>query len=457
MSQIEWDFSTTEQDEDLDPQEPHVYSVSELNGLIRESLEGQFSQIWIKGEISNFKAHSSGHFYFSLKDEKAQINAVMFRGLNSKLKFRPETGMEVLVQGKITVYEPRGNYQVFCQTMEPVGAGALQMAFEQLKKKLASEGLFAPERKKARPALPKHIAIVTSPTGAAIRDMLNVLSRRFKAAKVTVIPALVQGGAAAPSIVEGIQMANRLKDADVLIVGRGGGSMEDLWAFNEESVARAIVASRLPVISAVGHEVDFTIADFVADLRAPTPSAAAELVVKNVTELLSNIQELRRRLLYAQQGRLNEMKQKLQHLTKQLVDPRRRLQESMQRLDELATRLETAGRRQIQFFRQRVGSYQARLRNPKETVTRLRRTLGQLDQKLRYVNTQNMKSARWRLKELMGLLDSLSPLKVVDRGYSILKSKDRVISRTDQVKPGDQITAQVKDGLIELEVKGIRD
>jgi exodeoxyribonuclease VII large subunit len=291
--------------------EPKVLSVSDLNRYIKELLEGQFATIWLKAEISNFKAHTSGHFYFSLKDSRAQISAVMFRGYNGQLRFRPEDGMEVLVRGKITVYEPRGNYQIFCEMMEPVGAGALQKAFEQLKAKLQKEGLFDEARKRPLPALPRHIAIVTSPTGAAIRDMLNVLGRRFKGAHVTVIPCKVQGDAAPGEIVEAIKLAQKLKDVDVMIVGRGGGSIEDLWAFNDERVARAIAAARVPVISAVGHEIDFTIADFVADLRAPTPSAAAELVVRNAADLVDRLRGYQRALTLALAQRMNFSREQL--------------------------------------------------------------------------------------------------------------------------------------------------
>ena len=235
--------SSFEFDLDSSNREPLVYSIAEINGLIRKKLEGDFTNIWLRGEISNFKAHTSGHFYFSLKDDSAQINAVMFKGLNSKLKFRPENGMEVLVRGKITVYEPRGNYQIFCESMEPVGAGALQKAFEQLKAKLEKEGLFAAERKRPIPHFPQHIGLVTSPTGAALKDILNVLRRRYRAARITLAPALVQGTEAPQSIVQAIQLINQVQDIDVLIVGRGGGSIEDLWAFNEEIVVRAAAES----------------------------------------------------------------------------------------------------------------------------------------------------------------------------------------------------------------------
>lgn len=249
-------------------QKTDVFSVEQLNRLIRQTIEGNINTIWVRGEISNFKPHSSGHFYFSLKDKQSQIKAVMFRGYNSRLKFKPKDGTEVIVRGKISVYEPRGDYQIICEMMEPVGAGALQKAFEDLKLKLKSEGLFDPAKKRPIPLLPRHVAIVTSPTGAAIQDMLNVLSRRNRSVRITLVPTIVQGEAAAPQICEAMKKAFLLPDLDAVIVGRGGGSIEDMWCFNDENLARIIASSPVPVISAVGHEIDFTIADFVADLRA---------------------------------------------------------------------------------------------------------------------------------------------------------------------------------------------
>ena len=264
-----------------------VYSVEQLNRQIRQLIEGNLGTVWVRGELSNFKAHSSGHFYFSLKDAKSQLTAVMFRGHNSRLKFKPHDGLEVIVRGKVTVYEPRGNYQIVAEMMEPVGAGALQKAYEQLREKLKAEGLFDPKTKRPLPSLPKHVALVTSPTGAAIRDMLNILKRRNPMIEITLVPTNVQGATAAPQICEALKKAYRLPDLDAVIVGRGGGSIEDLWAFNDEALARVIKQSPVPIISAVGHEIDFTIADFVADLFAPTPSASAELVSKSVTYLVS--------------------------------------------------------------------------------------------------------------------------------------------------------------------------
>ncbi len=440
----------------LGQEEPHIYSVSEINSNIRQQLEGRFALLWIKGEISNFKAHSSGHFYFSLKDNKSQINAVMFRGFNSRLKFRPEDGAEVLVRGKITVYEPRGNYQIFCELMEPVGAGALQRAFEQLKSKLAQEGLFEASRKRALPPLPQHVAVVTSPTGAAIRDILHVLRRRFAGLRVTVVPALVQGETAPASIVKGLQLAAQLSDVDVIIVGRGGGSMEDLWAFNDEFVARAIVASSVPVISAVGHEVDFTIADFVADLRAPTPSAAAEVVVKNAADLLEQVSGLHKTLLRLMGHHFQLERQKLKALERHLVDPRRRLQDLVIRCDELRTRLEASVGRYFQNRHSALELASRRLGSPRDRIRLDQQRVERLSSYLRLHLQRLLELSSSRLATQAGLLDSLSPLRVVERGYCIVSSPQMpVVKDAGQLAKGDQVSIRFARGRAQAQVTEI--
>jgi exodeoxyribonuclease VII large subunit len=398
----------------VEQQGPRVYAVSQLNQVIRQLLEGQFEFLWIQGEISNFKAHPSGHYYFSLKDKKAQISAVMFKGFNRHLKFKPKDGIEVLVRGKVSVYEQRGNYQILCETMEPLGAGSLQIAFEQLKSKLQKEGLFDEARKRSLPTFPEHVALVTAPSGAAIRDMLNVLRRRSRGLRITVIPAIVQGGQAPESIVKGIENANRLSDVDVIIIGRGGGSIEDLWGFNEEQVARAIASSKRPIISAVGHEIDFTIADFVADLRAPTPSAAAELVVKNTDDLITALHICSRRLYLALQRRIQFFRHKIESVSGRLTDPRRKLRDLILRCDELTERLGYA------------------------MLLRLERSRSQ-----------------W--EHFSTLLDSLSPLRVVERGYAILRGRDNhIIKKIQGVVVGSVVQIQVADGVIEAEVSRVR-
>ncbi|MDX9730325.1 MAG: exodeoxyribonuclease VII large subunit [Bdellovibrionales bacterium] len=414
--------------------EPQVLTVGALNKLIRRKLEGEFSVVWLKGEISNFKAHPSGHFYFSLKDKDAQVSAVMFRGYNSQLRFRPEDGMEVVVRGKITVYEPRGNYQIMCETMEPVGAGALQKAFEQLKRKLQSEGLFDEARKRAIPQVPKHIALVTSPSGAAVRDMLNVLGRRYRAARITIVPCSVQGVRATREIVEAIGLANRLHDVDVLIVGRGGGSIEDMWSFNEEPVARAIAASRVPVISAVGHEVDFTIADFVADLRAPTPSAAAELVAQNAADLVQTIIRLERGLTLAGMTRIRHLRERVRLSQRLLVDPRRRIEDAILRCDDLTERLERA-------------IY--------ENLDQTRVLFEMAEERLTHRLQRRLEVVRSRFLRAATLLDGLSPLKVLDRGYGLVTYQGRALVQASDVRPGDTVSIRLAKGAIEASVSRI--
>ena len=432
--------------------EPQIISVSQLNKHIRDMLEGRFPMLWLKGEISNFKAHTSGHFYFSLKDSKAQISAVMFRGFNTSLRFRPEDGMEVLVRGKITVYEPRGNYQIFCESMEPVGAGALQKAYEQLKAKLQREGLFEESRKRALPTLPKHIAIVTSPTGAAIRDMLNVLGRRFKGAEITVIPCKVQGDQAPREIIEAIRMANLLQDVDVMIVGRGGGSIEDLWAFNDEGVARAIAGARVPVISAVGHEVDFTIADFVADLRAPTPSAAAELVVKSAADLLERVRSQSRSLKLAMLSLLNQAKQTNHSLSRRLIDPQRRIQDAAIRCDELLQRLQNAVGRGLEKRRLEIKLLDRKMGTPLLRIARDRGEITSLDRHLQSGMRNLLLRKRQTLSRQMAVLDSLSPLKVLDRGYSMVVSDGKVVTDAERLSVGQEITVRMSSGSVDAKI-----
>jgi exodeoxyribonuclease VII large subunit len=436
--------------------EPQILSVSDINRLIRENLESKYSLIWLRGEISNFKAHSSGHHYFSLKDSKCQINAIMFRAFNQRLKFRPQDGMEVVVRGKITVYEPRGNYQMFCELMEPMGAGALQMAFEQLKKKLAQEGLFEASRKRALPAWPRHLAVVTSPTGAAIRDILNVLHRRFRGLRVTVIPALVQGEQATGSIVRAIQTAQLIPDVDVMIVGRGGGSLEDMWAFNTEPVARAIAASRIPTISAVGHEVDFTIADFVADLRAPTPSAAAELVVKNAAEVTDRIETFFARLQNLMKQTLAFKNQAVHLQTQRLIDPRRRLTDMILRLDELRSRLENAISKTFSNRRMQIQILNGRMGSPQDVIAARTHRLERAQSLLQVGLQKKLQRLQSRYQMAVGLLDSLSPLRVVERGYALVLKERSVVKSVQTLAVGEQLQVRLAEGEFTAEVLAIQ-
>jgi exodeoxyribonuclease VII large subunit len=357
-------------------QPPRFFTVSELNAIIKETLEQELDGFWVAGEVSNFRVPPSGHYYFTLKDDRSQIAAVMFRRQGLELAFVPENGMAVLCFGKASLYPVRGDLQLYVETMEPRGRGALYLAFEQLKKKLSAEGLFAEEHKKMLPFLPASIGIVTSEKGAALRDMLRIIGDRYPDRRIVVKPVRVQGEGAAEEIAAGITELALSGEVEVLIVGRGGGSLEDLWAFNEEIVARSIFASPVPVISAVGHEIDFTIADFVADLRAPTPTAAAEVVVPRRSELVEQVMHLEQRLLKCMRRRLDMAKDSCRVLARRLADPERKLRETQQRVDELSVDL----------------------------VRRLRDRVRQLKD---------------RLVLQGGRLDALSPLAVLDRGYSI--------------------------------------
>ncbi|MGE0631499.1 MAG: exodeoxyribonuclease VII large subunit [Pseudobdellovibrionaceae bacterium] len=438
-------------------EEPTVFSVEQLNKLIRGTLEKGFNQVWVRGELSNFKAHTSGHFYFSLKDSQAQIRAVMFRGANARLKFRPHDGLEVLIRGKITVYEQRGDYQITCDMMEPVGAGALQKAFEQLKENLKKEGLFDAAKKRAIPHLPKHVAIVTSPTGAAIRDMINVLARRARNLEITIVPTIVQGADAAPQIVEALRKATQLPNVDVIIIGRGGGSIEDLWAFNDEKLARAISASPIPVISAVGHEIDFTIADFVSDLRAPTPSAAAELVVKNVEELNNRIESLTRLLKISLSKILTSQKQALFGFSKRLIDPKRRLQELVLRNDDFTMRLQSAMQRNTESLKLKIQNFSHRLGTPEKVIAAKTARFDLVKTQMQNAVVRSLEHSQGRFAKLAAVLDSISPLQVVSRGYSLVYKDKKLLKSSEAIKVGDRLQIQFAKGAADVEVKSLKE
>jgi len=446
----------------VDPlEERKIYSVSELTSEIKQSLE-EFGIVWIQGEISNFKHHSSGHMYFSLKDDGAQIKAACFRRQNSYLKFRPENGLEVLVRGRISVYEPRGDYQAIVEYMEPRGIGSLQLAFDQLKERLRQEGLFDEETKLPLPLLPQRIGIVTSPTGAAIRDMLRVLERRNASLHVLLYPAHVQGTGAANEIAAGVRYFNTREDIDVIIVGRGGGSMEDLWAFNEESVARAIYESGIPLISAVGHEVDVTISDFVADLRAPTPSAAAEVVSGARDDLRATVTSLAGRLVQAMRLLLERRRSALERLAHNRafnVAPNK-IREFQQRFDEAALRMTQA-----------ILGYLSRVRHRMEVGhTRLAKMdLGQgikgKEERLAKVRHMiiacvrlKIQGERSRLQLAMGRLDALSPLAILNRGYSICRTDQGVIlKRATDARRGDMLDVILSRGNLKCRVEESED
>ncbi|HRG50582.1 MAG TPA: exodeoxyribonuclease VII large subunit, partial [Pseudomonadales bacterium] len=320
----------------------HIFSVTEINRRARQLLETHLATVWVSGEISNLSTPSSGHWYFTLKDEKAQIRCAMFRGHNALLRFKPEHGMQVIARGRVSLYEGRGDYQLIVENLQVAGAGNLQVAFEQLKNKLAAEGLFDEDFKQALPDMPRHVGIITSPTGAAVRDIVSVFKRRFPATKLSIFPVPVQGADAAPAIIRALQLANTQPDIEALIIARGGGSLEDLWAFNEESVARAVFASEIPIVSAVGHETDFTICDFVADVRAPTPSAAAEILSPELSDLIALFNYYADLFQKQLQQKIALHRQQLLHLSKRLRHPGHTLREQQQKLDHLEWRLQQA-------------------------------------------------------------------------------------------------------------------
>lgn len=436
--------------------EVEVYTVEQLNLQIKQLLEGQISSIWIKGEVSNFKAHTSGHFYFSLKDNKSQISAVMFRGFNSKLKFKVCDGLEVIVKGRISVYEPRGSYQILCETMEPVGAGALQRAFEELKIKLKAEGLFESARKRKIPSLPQKIVLVTSPTGAAVQDMRQIISRRAPYLEVILIPTLVQGEGASEQIILALKKAWQLKEVDVIILGRGGGSIEDLWAFNNENLARAIAASPVPVISAVGHEIDFTIADFVADLRAPTPSAAAELVAKSAKDLTDRLINLNRVMKMVLERQVKKWDQKLENLKLRLIDPKQKLQDLILKNDDFFNRLQATLELKILSFRHKNELLFQKLKNPKNKIDSAKEELNFIQKSLIYQMQNKIERMQKDIQNKMLLMDSFSPLKVVDRGFVIVTKSHKIIKESTQLEENDRIELRFSDNQVELTVKDLK-
>jgi exodeoxyribonuclease VII large subunit len=427
-----------------------ILTVSQLTAEVKTLLERNFEHLWVEGEISNLRLPGSGHLYFTLKDESAQIRAVMFRMQNRLLKFQPEDGLLVVGYGRLTVYEPRGEYQIVFDHLEPKGLGALQLAFEQLKEKLSREGLFDPARKKPLPPLPQKIGIVTSPTGAAIRDILQIIDRRFANVHILLYPVRVQGVGAAQEIARAIDELGQWPGLDVMIVGRGGGSLEDLWAFNDEAVARAIHRSPVPVVSAVGHEIDFTIADFVADLRAPTPSAAAELVVRNKVELVQTLESLARRLGQTARMNLETRQERLSSLVHRLTDPRKRVSDQRLRLEDLSTRLAASVQqnlgRWIDRFRMKFESLT--YLHPGKRVTEYSHRLVQLHRRLAVAGRSSMRFCRQRAEIGAARLQSLSPLAVLERGYGIarvLPSRE-IIRDASRLRADDRVNVKVHRG-----------
>ncbi len=439
---------------------PQTLSVSQLNGLAKQLLEDCFAQVNVTGELSTLSRPSSGHWYFTLKDDRAQIRCAFFKGKNMRVNFNPEPGQQVSVRGKVSLYEGRGDYQLIVDSMQQAGAGALALAFEKLKQELLAAGWFDPEHKKPLPSTIKHVAVITSPTGAAIHDILSVFKRRWPAMQISVLPVLVQGTNAAGQIANAIAQANhwartKQQDFDVILVSRGGGSLEDLWPFNEHIVAAAIHDSELPVISAVGHEVDFSISDFVADIRAATPSAAAELLSPDQAELVSKLHLLKGRLTKAQQLRLRRWQEQLQSLTRRVRDPRSQLREQSQRLDDLELRLQRQWQQSQRRRQQRLAAanQQLALLNPQRQLSNKLRDLAQLRKRMLNAMQQNLKQSKAASLSLEQQLRHLGPEQTLNRGYSIIQdNKGQIISRADKLSVGQKLTAQFSQGTADLEV-----
>lgn len=487
-----FDFNEAEESQ------PRVYTVSELTRTVRGVLETEFDSVWVEGEISNLRIPASKHAYFVLKDEKSQVRCVMFRNARARLKYEPEDGDQVILFGRFTVYDARGEYQIIVETLEPVGLGALQKAFEQLKEKLSQEGLFDEERKKAIPEFPWKVGVITSATGAAVRDILNVIRRRNPKVSVLINPVKVQGEGSAEEIATAIEEMNRLEDVDVLIVGRGGGSIEDLWAFNEEVVARAIAASKIPVVSAVGHEIDFTIADFVADLRAPTPSAAAELTVPVLKDIVGQLTYLTRQSFVLTQRPIADLKTHLRRLIDRRFfrDPLNILAPTAQRVDDLNLRLvrglsqgvslqkqrlinrmeqllQASPKRAIRSGEERLGNLNLRLvrglsqgivlqnhrlRNlverlvqasPKKAIRRLEDKRASLHHRMIEKIRSHVRLEKNRFQGVVNNLNALSPLTILDRGYSICTLNGNAVKSSRETKPGDSVQVRLSKGRLD--------
>lgn len=454
----------------FDQTERRPLSVSELTSAVRGTLEGRFASVWVEGEISNFKAHAaSGHWYFTIKDEGAQLRAACFRTTNNRIRFRPSDGLQVRARGRLTVYEPRGEYQLDVEAIDPIGAGALRVAFEQLRDKLAGEGLFDEKLKRTLPLLPRRVGIVTSPSGAAIRDILTVIARRTRTVHVLFAPARVQGETAAEEIARAIELLNehharaiadkRLDDCvDVIIIGRGGGSIEDLWAFNEERVVRAVRASIIPVISAVGHETDFTISDFAADLRAATPSAAAELVAEREDEIEEYIESCTRDLFQWMRYRIVDERTRVQNaaMSHGFDEAQRKLREARAATNEVAHKIETLILRRIQHARRRADTVTCRL-SPAELSARVasgHTRLAVLSAARDAASEARLEDKRGRLAVAAASLDALSPLAVLKRGYALARNEaGQALRNARDVQVGEQVNLRLAHGTLRCRVE----
>jgi exodeoxyribonuclease VII large subunit len=432
--------------------ERRIYTVSELTALLKMTIEDNFPFVWISGEISNFRIPSSGHFYFTLKDENAQISAVMFRGQSRNLNLDLEDGIKIIGLGRISVYEPRGTYQIILEYVEPMGIGALQIAFEKLKKRLFDEGLFEEKHKKPLPLLPKKITIITSPTGAVVHDIIDIVNRRFPNIKIEIVPVKVQGEGSVNEIVEAFALLNELNNTDVIILARGGGSLEDLQAFNSEPVARAIFASNIPVVSAVGHEIDYTISDFVADLRAPTPSAAAELVVPVKKDLSDKINDLYGSLKTLLIRYVNYKRFILKSISERIIHPRKKIQDLRLRLDDFSNRLIGTVLRNLKQNRERLKWRDASLKNlsPLSITKKHKVKVEQLNTNIFIFINNIIKKDYSRLSELTASLNSINPIAILERGYSITRTipHGKIVRDPDQVLIHQDLEVIVSKGVI---------
>lgn len=438
-----------------------IWSVSQLNRYLKGVIERDslLQDIWLRGEISNFTKHSSGHMYFTLKDKDSRLKVVMFASHNRFLTFIPKDGTRAIVRGSISVFERDGAYQMYARELQPDGIGSLYLAYEQLKEKLSQEGLFAQERKRMIPTYPKKVGVVTSPTGAAIRDIVITIKRRYPQVQIVVAPAIVQGVDAPRSIVSAIKKMNQCADIDVLIVGRGGGSIEELWAFNDELVARTIAESRIPVISAVGHETDVTIADFVADIRAATPTAAAELAVPHYLEVLQQLKQMEHRIHRTMQQRISQERKKLERYVSSygMRQPRRRIEELRQRTDQLMERLDKAFHATVRQQSERVKQLQARLDRFRfdRTILQHRAELKQRDERLQRAIVRRLDQQRVRWIHVMEQLDALSPLKIMQRGYALVYKNNELMKTTKSFAVGDELMLRLVDGNVRSVVTAI--
>lgn len=443
-------------------QQQQVFTVTRLNSAVRMILEQDLGLVWLTGELSNLAMPSSGHWYFSLKDLGAQVRCAMFKGNNRRVAFRPQDGMQVLVQARVSLYEPRGDYQLIIESMQPAGDGVLALRFEELKRRLGAEGLFDEGRKRSLPREPRAVGLVTSATGAALHDMLTVLKRRAPDLPVFIYPTQVQGSAAIGQIVAAIALANRRAEVDVLIVGRGGGSLEDLWCFNEEAVARAIANSSIPVISAVGHEVDVTISDFAADLRAPTPSAAAELVAPDNQARIQRLAHLWQRLAQGISRHQTAARHGFALLQKRLdhQDPKRRLEQQSQRLDELSARLQQLMNQKLHQGERRLANLELRLqgKSPERLLAAGKRRHQLAEERLYVLIAKRQDLASHRLAMLTARLDGVSPLATLGRGYSITRTQSgEVISRAAQVNAGQTLVTTLAEGHLQVRVEEVHN